>query len=184
MEDEDEDDVRRRISYTVHVFESFPLARRGDFELPGIQMAVDTRSCGVDPFFPGGVNAPSDSDLLAELNTAFIPAGYFEIRIDKKKKRPLLNIEYFITDTKDPLEGRITIQFREDLFRTGEFPKVTANTEGGLDFPGTDLIMSGSIKIWWSNLTGLSEDKFMVCDGQVVAAGQAVTVQLVPDPAP
>ena len=149
------------------------------FELPGIRMAVDTNNCGVDPFFPGGVNAPEEEDLLDELSGAFIPAGYFEIKIDKKKLTAFFTIEYFITG--GPLDGRIRFLFR--LGRTTDvfpFPFVADNTqnETGFDFPGTDLTITSPISIWWSNLTGLNEDKIMVCDGQVVM------VQLVPDPAP
>ena len=145
----------------------------GNFGAPGIAVALGEPDglsgiCGVDPFFLG-INAPTNQELLDELNGAFIDDGSVIIKIDKKNATVEFVIEYFVPEPvfspnlPDGGNSMIRIFFREDLGRTGIFPVATGN----LDFPGI-MIISGSIAIWWSNLTGLNEDKILVCDDQEV----------------
>ena len=116
--------------------------------------------CAVDPTFRGTAESPSDLDLRNELNGTFVPAGYLEVRIDKKKKTAGFFIEYFVDDDSS-LDGRIRIQFSHGH-------TITPNTvEGDLDFPDAEFSIFGPIVIWWSG-GGLREDKIYVCEDQEV----------------
>ena len=141
------------------------------FELPGIQVhlgeLLNSGNCGIDPEFQGDANAPSDEELLAELNNAEIPAGYLIVRIDKKKREVEFVIEYFVPEDSPGSElpdGRIRIFFF-DFGRDNDPAKVVGGT---VDFPGTDLTISGSIAIWWEDVPDLNGSIILVCDGQEV----------------
>ena len=162
------------------------------FGPPGIQVHLEEElgNCELNPRFNSDIPGfPTKSDLLEELNFADIQAGYLIVRIDKKKKTAEFFIEYFVTDPE--LEGRIRIFFRQDLDHTGNFGEVTFVTEDDLNFPGTDLTLTGSIAIDWADAPGpdlnLNESRVLVCDGEIDHHGNGVddhevTVELVPVP--
>ena len=140
----------------------------------GIVMDVDTNNCDFDPRFNSDpFSVPTKSNLQNELSSAVIEAGFLIVRIDKKNETAEFLIEYFVPETPpDPLAGRIRIFFRQDLDHTGNFGEVTFVTEDDLNFPGTDLTITGSIAIDWADAPGpdlnLNDSRVLVCDGQVM----------------
>ena len=142
------------------------------FGPPGIRMNMDESlgNCEFDPRFnTKPFSDPTIGDLQTELSSAVIPAGFLIGRIDKKKKTAELVIEYFVPPVASVLpDGRIRIYFREFPPRTGNFGEVTFVTEEDLDFPDTDLAISGSIAIWWEDEHDLNGSKILVCDDHEV----------------
>ena len=153
----------------------------GRFLEPGIQVdfgldlgedegALDLGGkCEVERDGLGSAVGPSNLELLKELNMADIQDGSLIFRIDKKNLTAIFVIEYLVVG--GPLEGRIriqTISFGRDaptVFVTG-FDE--SDPPESLEFPVIDLTIRGSMGIWWSDLSGLNEDRILVCSGQVV----------------
>ena len=123
--------------------------------------SLDSGNCGIDPEFPGSLDAPTPGELLDELNNADILAGVLIVKIDKKKLTAEFVIEYFVEG--GPLDGRIRIFF----FAFGR-DNDPAEVVGNMEFPGTDLTISGSIAIWWEDVPDLNGSIILVCDGQEV----------------
>ncbi len=135
---------------------------------PGIQVHLDIldppTNCELDPEWLGveGVG-PTEGQLLDELESTNIQNGSLIVRIDKKKHEAEVHIEYLVTTMGDPLEGRIRIFFF-DFGRDND----PAEVVGNMEFPGTDLRISGSIAIWWEDVPDLNGSIILVCDGQEV----------------
>lgn len=153
----------KRLQFGNHNFGNPPILVHLGLDLfefgPG-QLADE---CHVHRDGLGSEVGPSNLALQEELNTAVIDDGDLTVRIDKKKHEAQFNIEYLLTNMADPLEGRVRILFIN--FASDGMPNLV---DGDTDFPGTDLTIIGDIAIWWSDLSGLNEDRILVCDTNMV----------------